>query len=300
MAGQPTSIEQVFSLLADRHSLNIMKMAYFGFKASSESYKGNISKKQFYVRLKRLRDLGFIDKHNSLYRTTTLGSVVYNGHIKTLESIIANYWNLKAVDVLKSRQDFPLHEKEKVIEEIIQNSSLKSIVNGTHLSGFSVIKDYNKLVLEVTKLLASAQKEVYLATRYHDPHFSKLMFHKIANEGLTMHMLDGLPDQISVENRLNAILRVPPNRETYEMVERIIKSKRLELRKAKLSTSFMVVDGSTVCYETTDYVNPEQFTLAISHYDDQYLAQRFISYYHTLVKDASVPQIYETIKTKSK
>jgi predicted transcriptional regulator len=300
MAGQPTSIEQVFSLLADRHSLNIMKMAYFGFKASSESYKGNISKKQFYVRLKRLRDLGFIDKHNSLYRTTTLGSVVYNGHIKTLESIIANYWNLKAVDVLKSRQDFPLHEKEKVIEEIIQNSSLKSIVNGTHLSGFSVIKDYNKLVLEVTKLLASAQKEVYLATRYHDPHFSKLMFHKIANEGLTMHLLDGLPDQISVENRLNAILRVPPNRETYEMVERIIKSKRLELRKAKLSTSFMVVDGSTVCYETTDYVNPEQFTLAISHYDDQYLAQRFISYYHTLVKDASVPQIYETIKTKSK
>jgi predicted transcriptional regulator len=300
MAGQPTSIEQVFSLLADRHSLNIMKMAYFGFKASSESYKGNISKKQFYVRLKRLRDLGFIDKHNSLYRTTTLGSVVYNGHIKTLENIIANYWNLKAVDVLKSRQDFPLHEKEKVIEEIIQNSSLKSIVNGTHLSGFSVIKDYNKLVLEVTKLLASAQKEVYLATRYHDPHFSKLMFHKIANEGLTMHMLDGLPDQISVENRLNAILRVPPNRETYEMVERIIKSKRLELRKAKLSTSFMVVDGSTVCYETTDYVNPEQFTLAISHYDDQYLAQRFISYYHTLVKDASVPQIYETIKTKSK
>ena len=298
MAGQPTSIEEVFSLLADRHSINIMKMAYFGFKASSESYKGNISKKQFYVRLKRLRDLGFIDKRNSLYRTTTLGSVVYNGHIKTLENILANCWSLKAVDVLKSRQDFPLHEKEKVIEEIIQNSSLKSIVNGTHLSGFSVIKDYNKLVLEVTKLLESAQKEVYLATRYHDPHFSKLMFHKIANEGLMMHMLDGLPDQISVENRLNAILRVPPNRETYEMVDKIIKSRRLELRKAKLSASFMVVDGSTVCYETTDYVNPEQFTLAISHYDDPYLAQRFISYYRTLAKDASVPQIYETIKTK--
>jgi hypothetical protein len=298
MAGQPTSIEEVFSLLADRHSINIMKMAYFGFKASSESYKGNISKKQFYVRLKRLRDLGFIDKRNSLYRTTTLGSVVYNGHIKTLENILANCWSLKAVDVLKSRQDFPLHEKEKVIEEIIQNSSLKSIVNGTHLSGFSVIKDYNKLVLEVTKLLESAQKEVYLATRYHDPHFSKLMFHKIANEGLIMHMLDGLPDQISVENRLNAILRVPPNRETYEMVDKIIKSRRLELRKAKLSASFMVVDGSTVCYETTDYVNPEQFTLAISHYDDPYLAQRFISYYRMLVKDASVPQIYETIKTK--
>src|SRR5918994_114658 len=175
MREQASSIEQVFAPLADRHSLNIIKMAYFGFKGSSTSYKGNISKKQFYVRLKRLRDMGFIEKRNSVYRTTTLGSLIYNGQIKALEDILANYWNLKAVDVLKSRQDFPLPEKEKLIEEVIQNSSLKGIVNGTHLSGFSVIKDYNKLVLEVTRLMESAEKEVYLASRYHDPHFSKLM-----------------------------------------------------------------------------------------------------------------------------
>jgi predicted transcriptional regulator len=291
-------MEQVFATLADRHSLNIVKMAYFGLKGSSMSYKGNISKKQFYARLKRLREIGVIEKRNSIYKTTTFGSLIYNGQIKALEDIIANYWNLKAVDVLKSRQDFPLNEKEKLIEEMIQNTSLKSIVNGTHLSGFSVIKDYNKLILEVTKLLESAEKEVYLATRYHDPHFSKLMFHKVANEGLMMHMLDGLPDQISVENRLNAILRVPPNRETFEMVNKIIKSQRFELRKAKLSASFMVVDGTTVCYETTDYLNPEQFTLAISQYDDPYLAQRFISYYRTLVKDAKVPQLVESIRKK--
>jgi hypothetical protein len=245
-----------------------------------------------------LRDLGFIEKRDSYYRTTTFGSLIYNGQIKTLEDILSNYWNLKAVDVLKSRQDFPLHQRENVIEEIIQNSGLKTIVNGTHLSGFSVIKDYNKLVLEVTRLLESAEKEVYLATRYHDPHFSKLMFHKVANEGLTMHLLDGLPEQISIENRLNAILRVPPNRETFEMVNRIIKSQRFELRKAKLSTSFMVVDDTAVCYETSDYVNPEQFTLAISHHDDPHLAKRFISYYHMLVKDAMVPQLVETIRKK--
>jgi hypothetical protein len=298
MLGQANSTEEVFAVLADRHSLNIVRMAYFGLKSSSVNYKYNISKKQFYSRLKRLRDMGIIEKRNSMYRTTTFGSLIYNGQIKALENIIANYWNLKAVDVLKAKQDFPLREKEKLIEEMIQNTSLKSIVNGTHLSGFSVIKDYNKLVLEVTRLLESAEKEVYMATRYYDLHFSRLMFHKVANEGLTMHLLDSLPDQISVENRLNAILRVPPNRETFEMVNKIIKSKRFDLRKAKLSASFMVVDGTTVCYETTDYANPEQFTLAISHYDDPYLAQRFISYYQTLVKDASIPQFIQSIQKK--
>ena len=298
MYEHPCNLEQVFAPLADRHSLNIIKMAYFGFKGSSMNYEGNISKKQFYARLKRLRELGFIEKRDSFYRTTTFGSLIYNGQIKTLEDILENYWNLKAVDVLKARQDFPLQQKENVIDEIIQNSGLKDIVNGTHLSGFSVIKDYNKLVLEVTRLLESAEKEVYLASRHHDPHFSKLMFHKVANEGLTMHLLDGLPEQISVENRLNAIMRVPPNRDTFEMVNKIIKSPRFELRKAKLSASFMVVDGSAVCYETTDYVNPEEFTLAISHHDDPHLAQRLISYYQTLVKDAKVPQLIESIRTK--
>ncbi|MGI0023835.1 MAG: hypothetical protein ACREA4_01665, partial [Nitrososphaera sp.] len=258
---------------------------------------GNLSKKQFYVRLKKLRDLGFVEKRGSVYRTTTFGSLIYNGQIRTMEQILANYWNLKAVDVLKSRQDFPLQQKEKVIDEIIQNCNLKQIVNGTHLSGFSVIKDYNRLVVEVTKLLEGAQKEVYLATRYHDPHFSKLLFSKVAN-GMTLHMLDGLPEQICVENRLNAVLRTPPNRETFEMVNSIVRSPRFDLKRISLTASFMVVDHTAVCYETTSYANPEQFTLAISNYDDPYLAQRFISYYEMLAKNATVPQLLVSVREK--
>lgn len=289
--------EQIFSVLSDRHSLGIMKMAYSGFKASSTVLSGNLTKKQFYMRLKKLRDLGFIEKRDSFYRTTTFGSLVYQGQIRTMEEILANFWNLKAVDVLKSRHDFPAQQKEKVIEEIIQNCNLKNIVNSTHLSGFSVVKDYNRLVIEVTKLLEMAQNEVYLATRYHDPHFSKLLFSKVAS-GVTVHMLDGLPEQISVENRLNAVLRTPPNKETFEMVNSIVRSPRFDLKRTNLGVSFMVVDRKMVCYETTNYANPEQFTLAISHYDDQYLAERFITHYNELSKTATVPQLLASVREK--
>jgi predicted transcriptional regulator len=288
-------MEQVFSILADRHSINILKMAYAGFKASGTSYAGNLSKKQFYVRLKRLRDAGIIEKRNSTYRTTTFGSLLYNGHIKTLEEILPNYWNLKAVDLLKSRQDFPLQQKEKIIDEIIKSTNLRNIVNGTHLSGFSVIKDYNRLIVEVIKLLEGAQHEVYLASRYHDPHFAKLLFKKVA-EGIRVHLFDGNPEQISVENRFNAVLRTPPNRETFGMVNKIVKSGKLDLKKGNITASFMVVDGTSVCYETTNYANPEQFTLAISHYDDPYLAKRFISYYEMMTKDATPSQLLASIR----
>lgn len=294
---EPASPEKVFSLLADRHTISILKMAYSGFKASSTSYIGNLSKKQFYVRLGRLKRAGLVEKRDSTYRTTTFGSLIVNGHLKTLEEILANYWNLKAVDVLKTREDFPAHQKESVINELLQNSSLKSLVNGTHLSGFTVIKDYNRLVMEVIKLMESARKEVYMATRYYDPHFSKMMYTKMA-EGVKMHLLDGLPEQIGVANRLNAVLKVPPNRETFEMVDGILKSRNFDLKRAEISASFMVVDGTSVCYETTSYTNPEQFTLAISHYDDPYLAQRLLTYYQMLAKDAVVPQILASIREK--
>jgi predicted transcriptional regulator len=292
---EPATMEHVFSILADRHSVNILKMAYAGFKASGTSYVGNLSKKQFYVRLKRLRETGIIERRNSTYRTTTFGSLLYNGHVKTMEEILPNYWNLKAVDLLKSRQDFPLQQKEKVIDEILKNTSLRNIVNSTHLSGFSIIKDYNRLIVEVIKLMESAQHEVYMASRYHDPHFAKLLFKKVA-DGVTVHLLDGNPDQISVENRLNAVLRTPPDRETFETVNKIVKSGNLDLRKGNVTASFMIVDGTSVCYETTNYANPEQFTLAISQYDDPYLASRFISYYDIMAKNAVPSQLLASIK----
>lgn len=289
--------EQVFSILADRHSANILKMAYSGFKASSTSYVGNLSKKQFYVRLKRLRDAGLVEKRDTFYKTTTFGSLVFNSHVKTLDEILTNFWSLKAIDVLKSREDFPSHQKETVINEILQSSNLKGIVNGTHLSGFTIIKDFNRLINEVIKVLDNAQSEVYFATRYHDPHVSSKTFEKFS-QGVKIHILDGNPEQINVESRLNAILRVPPNRETFDMVNSMIRSPRFDLKIKEIPISFVVVDGTQVIYETVNYSSPEQFTVALASYDDSYLAQRFITYFGLLSKDAATPKLLASVREK--
>jgi hypothetical protein len=288
--------EEIFSILSDRISSNILKSAYSGLRASSTNYIGNISKKQFYVRLKRLREAGLIEKREAFYRTTTLGSLIYNGHIKTLDDALLNFWQLKAIDLLKARKDFPLHQKETVVDEIIRGSNLKDIVNSTHLSGFAVIKDFNSLIIETIKLMENAQKELYFASRYHDPHVASKTFEKFA-KGVTLHILDGNPEPISVENRLNAILRTPPNRETFELINNMIKSSRFDLKKATtLPASFLVVDGIQVIYETINYANPEQFTVALAHYDDSYLGQQFIKYFELLSKDSLAPKLLQRIR----
>jgi hypothetical protein len=309
---QEVTTEQIFTVLSDKTSVNLMKTAYAG-RLTSSNYVGNLSKKQFYTKLKRLCNTGLVEKReDAYYRTTTLGSLVYNGHVKTLEDALTNFWQLKAIDILKTREDFPSDRKESIIDEIVKGSSLKNFINSTHLTGFAIIKDFNRLVIEVIRMFEDAKKEIYFASRYHDPHVSKKMFDKI-EKGVAVHFLDGNPPQISVESRLNAILRTPPNEETYKEVTRLIKSPYFELKGLEPMTianngsntlipkfnSFLVIDGNQVIYENINYGNPEEFTVAIARYDDPYLAEQFISYWKLLSKDAVVPKLLETARART-
>jgi hypothetical protein len=219
--------------------------------------------------------------------------------LKTLNKIVPNYWQIKSIDVLKSRDDFPPEQKEKIMNEYIETTGLKSIVNTTQLSSFSVVKQFDDLIVEVLKVMDNAEKEIYFATRYHDPHVSSKVFEKFS-KGVTIHILDGNPDQISVESRLAAIIRTPPNRETAEMVKKITRSPRFDLKRLpELPLSFMVVDGIQVVYDTINFINPEQFTSAISKYDDTYTSKRFIEYFKMLSKDATTPKLLEEMRVHS-
>jgi DNA-binding HxlR family transcriptional regulator len=309
---QEWTTEQVFAVLSDRPSLDILKAAYQG-RLRFSNYAGKLSKKQFYTKLKRLCNTGLMEKReDAYYRTTTLGSLLYNGHVKTLEDALTNIWQLKAIDILKTRQDFPADRRESIIDAIVKGSNLKNFINSTHLTGFAMIKDFNRLVIEVIRMLEDAKKEIYFASRYHDPHVSKKMFDKV-EKGVTVHFLDGNPQQISVESRLNAILRTPPNEETYRTVNRLIRSHCFELKSLEPTTivsngsntllpkfnSFLVIDGNQVLYENINHGNPEEFTVAIARYDDTYLADQFISYWKLLSRDAMVPKLLQDTRARS-
>lgn len=286
----PCIAEDVFSTLADKLSVDIISAAFSGLRSNSKGIT-NQTKKQYYVRLKHLIEMGLIQKTESIYKLTMFGSLVYKNHFKAMDKIIPNYWQMKSIDVLKGRDDFPLEKKENIIDEYLKTSGLCGSVNGTQLSSYNTVNRFEQLIPEVMKVLDNAENEVYFATRYYDPHVSKLVFQKFS-EKVTIHILDGNPDQISVENRLSAIIRTPPNRETAEMVKKILKSPRFDLKRLpKLPLSFIVVDGIQIVYETVNFANPDQFTVAVSKYDDPYFAGKFIEYFKLLAKDSTAPEL---------
>jgi hypothetical protein len=294
----PILAEDVFALLGDKQSVEILTASFAGLQSTSNGI-GNQTKKQYYVRLKRLVDFGLIEKHQSIYKLTSFGSIVYENHLKTMDKIIPNYWQIKSIDVLKSRHDFPPEQKEKIMNEYIETTNMNEVLNATQLSSFSVVKKFDDLIVEVLKVMDNAEKEIYFATRYHDPYVSTKVFEKFS-KGVTIHILDGNPEQISVESRLAAIIRTPPNRETAQMVKKITRSPRFDLKRLpELPLSFMVVDGIQVVYDTVNFINPEQFTIAISKYDDTYTANQFIDYFKTLSKDATTPKLLEEMRVRS-
>jgi predicted transcriptional regulator len=288
---------QIFTVLSDPISVKMLTTSYSGLKADFSNFVGNFTKRQYYTRLRRLIASGLVEREGKhMYRTTSLGSLIYKSHIQSLEMMLDSYWQLCAIDVIKKRSDMPALQRDNIIKVLLNGSQLTEITNDTYLSGFSEIKDFDRLIVEVMRLLDNAEKEVYFASRYHDPHVSNLTFKKFS-EGITMHILDGNPGSITLENRINAVIRRPPDQKTYETIQNMIRSPRFELfRLETLPTSFLVVDGKQVLYETVSYANPEEFTIAIANYDDNYLAERYIKYFNLLKLNANTPMIIQTAR----
>src|SRR5919106_1260681 len=293
---------QIFEVLSDPLMAKMLKIAYSGVKGDFSNVVGNLTKRQYSSRLQRLKEIGLVEKQrNSMYRTTSLGSLVYKSNYRSLEKILDGFWHLQAVDILKARTDLPGTEREILIKQLLEVSDLNQIINDTHLSGFSIIRDFDSLIVEVLRVLDNAKKEIYFASRYHDPHVSGLAIKKFAS-GVSLHIIDGNPKQISLDSRINAILRTAPDKAMYDQVVEMVRSPRFELlRLDNLPTSFIVVDERQVVYETVSYVNPHEFTIAVANYDDNYLAEKYITYFNLLKRNAQSPKFIEAaVRTSSR
>src|SRR2546426_565225 len=186
------------------------------------------------------------------------------------------------------------------------------LTSSNYVGKLSKKQFYTKLKRLCNTGLVEKREDAYYRTTTLGSHVSKKMFEKI-EKGVSVHFLDGNPRQISVESRLNAILRTPPNDETFRNVNRLIRSNRFELKTLEPSTlvsngnssvvqkfnSFLVIDGNQVLYENINYGNPEEFSVAIARYDDTYLAEQFINYWKLLSKDAVVPKLLETVRART-
>lgn len=121
-------VSAVLSAIADDASLELFKLIA-GTSASSEVLRSKITltRKQYYSRLYRLTQSGLVKRRDNEYSLTALGKVLYDAQA-TLESALENYWRIKVIDSLGGSGEIPSEERKKIVESLIQDKEIKSIL----------------------------------------------------------------------------------------------------------------------------------------------------------------------------
>lgn len=115
--------EEIFSILSDGPTIKILKSALIGFPADSFWMDINLTRKQYYDRLHKLRQIDLIRRRNNVYKVTALGQIIVHVILGTVEEIVTNYWELKALESF--RYTVPPEERSKIINSMLSNTKIK-------------------------------------------------------------------------------------------------------------------------------------------------------------------------------
>jgi hypothetical protein len=85
-----------------------------------------LTRKQFYSRMSELTKAGLIRRRNGKYFLTSFGRIVY-GAQELIGNAIQYTLKLKAIDSIDT-PEFPVEERDKLIDTLINNSEIKEIL----------------------------------------------------------------------------------------------------------------------------------------------------------------------------
>lgn len=127
MAKSQTSAS-ILRTIADDKSLALFKTIAQG-TIDSENLKDKtkLTRKQYYSRLSRMTKAGLVRKKSGKYLLTTFGKIVYDAQT-TIETALASYWKLKAIDSLEMSNELPKEEQQKLIDALLDNQEIKGIL----------------------------------------------------------------------------------------------------------------------------------------------------------------------------
>jgi hypothetical protein len=115
--------EELFSVLSDGATIKILKSATIGFPADLYWKELEITRKQYYDRLHKLREIGLVRRKSNVYKVTALGQIIVHIVLGTVEEVASNYWELKALESF--RHTVPAEERTRIINSMLSSARIK-------------------------------------------------------------------------------------------------------------------------------------------------------------------------------
>jgi hypothetical protein len=127
------SVTDVLSSICDEKALSIFKAIAFSESHCSSILitKLRLTRRQYYSGMERLIDVGIVKRISGRYSLTSFGKVILSMLLR-IETAIKYNWKLKAIDsimmMFAEEKGLPLEERQKIIDNLIDNQEIKAIL----------------------------------------------------------------------------------------------------------------------------------------------------------------------------
>jgi hypothetical protein len=286
-----SNVQQILSIVASPDVFRLFSYADRGFVLSvSLLEKLQMSNKQYYKALHKLKLLGLLEKRDGVYHHSISGSILYKQVVQQIAQLSKHEREFKIINVLKSSGQFSDDEIRKFVEQITKDDNTSSVPGGVHAFP-NVIISYENIIKTLCQRIEKANNEILIATRIS-------MDEVIAS--LIESIKLGVKVRVLVDERLIAEYRRFYYPETQKSdspshVDRYAEERikvvenpwyqsgvKIERRVGKVPFSLIILDKKEVGIELVDSYNPDKFSTGILLKDSRQVVDAMLKQYEEM------------------
>ena len=130
------SVAEIFESLSDEQSVKLFNtIASERVNSVEMRTKVPLTRKQYYSRISRMIRVGLIKRKGGKLFLTAFGKIVYESQ-KLIEAANNAQWKLKVLDSVDVSEELPKEEREKLLDNLIENSHIKEILAKNNTKNF--------------------------------------------------------------------------------------------------------------------------------------------------------------------
>jgi phosphatidylserine/phosphatidylglycerophosphate/cardiolipin synthase-like enzyme len=279
------------SILASPDVFRLFSYADRGFVLSiSLLQELQMSNKQYYKALHKLKLLGLLEKRDGVYHHSISGSILYKQVIQQIAQLSKHQREFKIINLLKNSGQFSDDEIRKFVEQITKDDNVSPVPRGAHVFPNIIISQEN-IVKTLCQRIEKANNEILIATRISlDEVIASLI------ESIKL----GVKVRVLVDERLIAEYRrvYYPDKEKSDSPAHVDKyaeerlrvvenpwyqsGVKIERRVGKVPFGLMILDRNEVGIELVDSYNPDKFSAGILVKDSSQIADGMLKLYEDM------------------
>jgi hypothetical protein len=287
-----SDVQQIMSILASPDVFRLFLCADRGFVLSvSLLERLQMSNKQYYKALHKLKLLGLLEKKDGVYHHSISGGILYKQVVQQIAQLSKHEKEFKIINVLKSSGQFSDDEIRKFVEQITKDDdNTSSVPGGVHVFPNILISQEN-IIKTLCQRIEKANNEILIATRISiDEVIASLI------ESIKL----GVKVRVLVDERLIAQYRrfYYPETEKSDSpshVDRYTEERikvvenpwyqsgvKIERRVGKVPFGLIILDRKEVGIELVDSYNPDKFSTGILLKDSRQVVDAMLKQYEEM------------------